>query len=196
MTVGYYVPDIRLPYPSSSVRASGPLIIGNENRCHDSAFGHLSFSDGYKSLNLDATGSILPNSYPGLSPSLSSSPPSSDHDEYYMVSPIGPYSSSYSDTEPQRARYSSSPFNEYPGHGIHMTPWASIAPGMVGQARDLSSSHRARNGPLLQQQQVLSRPSARQHNDYASGHHNVVDVERIRQGLDVRTTVRCTKSSR
>jgi hypothetical protein len=31
--------------------------------------------------------------------------------------------------------------------------------------------------------------------DFASGHHNVVDVERIRRGLDVRTTVGLVSSS-
>lgn len=195
MTVGYYVPDIKLPHQSPSAMDSGPLIIGSESRYRESAFGHLNLSDGHGSLDLDAPGSISPFSYLGLSPSLSSSPPSSDHDDYYMVSPIGPYTQGYSDTEPLRGRYSGSPFDEYPGYGTHMTPWASVAPGMAGQARDLGPPNQARNGPLLQQQQVLSRPGARQHNDYASGHHNVVDIERIRQGLDVRTTVRCTESS-
>ena len=53
----------------------------------------------------------------------------------------------------------------------------------------MPSLHPARSNPVLQQQQTIPRPGARHHNDYSSGHHNVVDVERIRQGLDVRTTV-------
>ena len=195
MTVVYYVPDIKLPHQSPLVRDNGPLIIGNENPRHDSALGHLDFNDSHGSWDLDAPGSISPFSCLGLSPSLTSSPPSPDNDGYYIVSPVGPYSPSYSDTQSQRARYSSSPFNEYTGYGTHMTPWASVTPEIVGHNRELSPPHRARNGPLLQHQQVLSRPNARQHNDYASGHHNVVDVERIRQGLDVRTTVRYAEPS-
>lgn len=194
MTATYYVPDIKLPNPSPLAKDSGPLIIGNEDPYHDSALSHVNFTGGHGSFNVDASGSMSPFSYLGLSPNLSLSSLGPDHDEHYMISPIGSYSPGYSDTEFQRARYSTSPFSEYPGYGNHTTPWESIAPRVVGQARVVSPPYRARNGSLLQQQQVTSRPGARQHNDYASGHHNVVDVERIRKGLDVRTTVRFTQS--
>ena len=45
-------------------------------------------------------------------------------------------------------------------------------------------------GPMVLRQYGPHKNGQRHNHEYASGHHNVVDVERIRQGLDVRTTVR------
>lgn len=41
----------------------------------------------------------------------------------------------------------------------------------------------------IPQQRHSGKPVTRQGHEYGSAHHNVVDVERIRQGTDVRTTV-------
>jgi hypothetical protein len=59
-------------------------------------------------------------------------------------------------------------------------------PGVVGQER---VDHSPRYAPLVYYQRGSPMKMNRSTHDYASGHHNVVDVERIRQGLDVRTTV-------
>lgn len=65
----------------------------------------------------------------------------------------------------------------------------AYGPGAIGQERGTVPSPQVRSGPYPQQQRGPLRVVGRQNNDYTSGHHNVVDVERIRRGLDVRTTV-------
>ena len=47
----------------------------------------------------------------------------------------------------------------------------------------------ARASYPVQQHRHIGKPVARQGHEYGSAHHNFVDVERIRQGTDVRTTV-------
>ena len=47
-----------------------------------------------------------------------------------------------------------------------------------------------RNGHLSSpHQRGMFSKAFRPHGDFAAGHHNTVDIDRIRQGLDVRTTV-------
>ena len=65
----------------------------------------------------------------------------------------------------------------------------AYGPGAIGQEREMAPPPQVRSGPYPQQHRGSSRMVGRQNSDYTSGHHNVVDVERIRRGLDVRTTV-------
>ena len=67
---------------------------------------------------------------------------------------------------------------------VPLLPWG-YRPGVVGQERFA----RARSSPVVSQQHYSPKSNNRMGPEYTSGHHNVVDVERIRQGLDVRTTV-------
>ena len=52
----------------------------------------------------------------------------------------------------------------------------------------MQQASRSRMG-AIQYQQRSPTNGPRQNCEYAAGHHNIVDIERIRQGLDVRTTV-------
>lgn len=65
----------------------------------------------------------------------------------------------------------------------------ACGPGAIGQERATAPPAQIRSRPYPQQHHAPSRVVGRQNSDYSSGHHNVVDVERIRRGLDVRTTV-------
>lgn len=67
------------------------------------------------------------------------------------------------------------------------------SPGAIGQERGAPLLSQHRPGYYPQQQRGIGKLGGRPTHDYASGHHNVVDVERIRQGTDVRTTVRSSQ---
>ena len=77
------------------------------------------------------------------------------------------------------------PFSDFP----QQSPvWSPLSPGAIGQERDTplsSRSHQERYGQQKRGQGQLIR----RYGDNPSGHHNVVDIDRIRQGTDVRTTV-------
>ncbi|KAL8771359.1 MAG: hypothetical protein Q9209_003265 [Squamulea sp. 1 TL-2023] len=79
----------------------------------------------------------------------------------------------------------------YPASGMQTPTWSSFDatssnPGAIGQERHtpMSSFH-----SLNQYPRSLVRHGGRQVTDPSSGHHNVVDVNRIRKGADVRTTI-------
>lgn len=64
-----------------------------------------------------------------------------------------------------------------------------FGPGAIGQERGQVYQPHHKNNSYSPQRRGQSRFGNRHNHDFTSGHHNVVDVERIRRGLDVRTTV-------
>ena len=62
--------------------------------------------------------------------------------------------------------------------------------GAIGQERGLLRQPNYHAGRFSPNRRSNMRTGGRHDHDYTSGHHNVVDVERIRRGLDVRTTAR------
>jgi hypothetical protein len=81
-------------------------------------------------------------------------------------------------------------YSPYSTYGFQPTAWAAYYPGAIGQERGVPVLPQARGSHSLQQHRHPGKSVARQGHEYGSAHHNVVDVERIRQGTDVRTTVR------
>lgn len=79
-------------------------------------------------------------------------------------------------------------FSPYPEYGMQSPLWSPYTPGAIGQERSASVLSPYRPGYYSSHQRVPHKYMGR-HSDFPSGHHNVVDVERIRQGLDVRTTI-------
>ena len=79
-----------------------------------------------------------------------------------------------------------SPYHEY---GMQSPLWSPYPPGAIGQERATPMLSPYRPGFYPYHQRFHSKLIGRQ-TDFPTGHHNIVDVERIRQGLDVRTTVR------
>lgn len=69
--------------------------------------------------------------------------------------------------------------------------YSPYSPGAIGQERGTPLPSNVRHSIYIPQR-GHAKVSGR---DYASGHHNVVDVDRIRQGIDVRTTVQRTNCS-
>ncbi len=94
--------------------------------------------------------------------------------------------------------YSRRDFKTYPStSGAHYQDeaavpfgtWDMFGPGAIGQERGQIYQPQFRNGAYSPQRRGPPKFGGRHTHDFASGHHNVVDVERIRRGLDVRTTV-------
>ena len=103
--------------------------------------------------------------------------------------PQGYYAHGYPCHDSRQGSHGASYYNDYPGYGVPLPPWLAYGPGAIGQERGLAPSPHSRTGHYSQQHRGPARVVGRQNNEYTSGHHNVVDVERIRRGLDVRTTV-------
>ena len=80
-------------------------------------------------------------------------------------------------------------YSPYSDFGLLSPSWANFNPGVVGQERTTPILPQVRSGLFLQQQRSSGKPAGRHSHDYSSGHHNVVEVDRIRLGTDVRTTV-------
>lgn len=81
----------------------------------------------------------------------------------------------------------------YPAFGMQTPPWSAFdaapcGPGAIGQERNSPFSsfdlvhHHSR---------TFLRSEGRHVREHSSGHHNIVDVDRIRKGADVRTTASC-----
>ena len=192
------------------IREHGPLIVGQENVSLDNPFGNLTISgrrESYDSEVLkaafvspyflsnpasrslsyrrDIAGQQLPSAlddcrFNGYSTRSSGgspqwSPVYSPYPEYTLQSPI------WATYSPQA--YSSGSY----GPGM-ITP-SGYSPGAIGQERVGPQTPQHRPSQFPQQSRSLPKLGNRQSHDFASGHHNVVDVDRIRHGTDVRTTV-------
>ena len=106
-----------------------------------------------------------------------------------MTVPPGTYDPSYTGFAARQNVPWNPYFQPYPVFGIPSPPWAAYGHGTIGQERDSTPFLPSRVGHPYQNRGSVKQ-GGRQHHDYASGHHNVVDIDRIRQGTDVRTTVR------
>ena len=76
-----------------------------------------------------------------------------------------------------------------PHFGIPAPSWKQLSPGIMTSDHAPVSRVPSCGNLIAGTYRNSPRITGRRDNDYLSGHHNVVDVERIRQGLDVRTTV-------
>ena len=83
------------------------------------------------------------------------------------------------------------PFSEFPQRSA---VWSPFSPGAIGQERNTPLLSRTHHERYVQQKRSQAQ-MVRRYNDNPSGHHNVVDIDRIRQGTDVRTTVGYSTSS-
>ena len=73
--------------------------------------------------------------------------------------------------------------------GRSALPWPIVGYGAVGQERVSSQYHQQAWSPVAQPNFDLARMGHRRESEQATSHHNVVDIERIQNGVDVRTTV-------
>ena len=83
----------------------------------------------------------------------------------------------------------SPPFSSYPQLTLQPPRWSALSPGTIGQERGSPLHQRSHLDYCSPHQRGPSSMVVRRCFDNSSGHHNVVDIARISQGTDVRTTV-------
>ena len=80
-------------------------------------------------------------------------------------------------------------YSTFLNSGLQSPIWTALNPGAIGQERGTPTLLHQRQGYYPQHGRAQSKIGGRQSHEYTSGHHNIVDIDRIRQGIDVRTTV-------
>ncbi len=197
-------------------RKPGPIIIGqDDDLALSQRFGNMSVNIGQNSYSTgnihtpsrwadqpptsgsftdrkDYEGQHTPSRLTTVAPGLGTrgtlqspiwSPCSTSNGQYVLQSPA--YSSSNGQYIVQSPAYSI-PNSQYM---LQSPVYSPLSPGAIGQERGIPMLPHARDE--WYNQQHLFKPTANggQWDDYASTYHNIVDTERIRAGLDVRTTV-------
>ena len=188
LSIIYYQPHL----PSSLAQLGGgnaALLPGRKDRNLDKASEHMGLGDCQKTNEIQSSTLFRgpPSARPN--PNVRSSISPRNVSSHPISPPRGYYAHDHSCHDSRQDSYGASYYDNYPCYGVPLPPLLAYGPGAIGQERDLAPSPHYRTGPYLQQHRGPARVVGRQNNEYTSGHHNVVDVERIRRGLDVRTTV-------
>lgn len=172
-----YEPDI-VKAVKTPKHKPGPIIIGQEDAALEQTFSRMHMHDyhGTNSSNLRATGQ---GSSPNRQVSCRQGTPSS------LTTPMHTFGDA---TSEYTAPWSPSSIS-YGGYGVPSPIWSSYSPGAIGQERGSVSHHHVRHAGSHHQMRTSGKFGGRHQHDFAAIHHNVVDVDRIRAGLDVRTTV-------
>ena len=174
-------------------RDGAPFIIGHEDINQGNMLPQIGLCGSPISWESSFSHSPLPSPYLFRSPAIAGSLGRSSSSARHSVSPFESRSPSFT---PQGASEGStlSPFSPpFPSFGISTSPWTryevnSYSPRNNDQQRGVSFPHDQQDRPQ-HYTRSSARPVARYSHEISSGHHNVVDVERIRKGVDVRTTV-------
>ena len=182
LNIELYEPDFshkqRTPH-----RNTGPIIIGPEDPAFDQSFTGLSLETGH-----EVTRSSSARQSPYMSTSGSRS--FTDRKEAVGQHTPSPLSGLAHATGMPTSVYGASWSPSFHNYGAQSPMWSPYSPGAIGQERGSPTmiSHHPFE-PLHPQSRTLSRVSSRQQVDFVNANHNVVEVDRIRAGLDVRTTV-------
>lgn len=167
-------------------RGEGPLIIGEEDSVLNSRLQQMGLEGSSMAWATPEQRSPLSPPYPVPSPSLSG------------TLTLGLFNAEQKESlrrftiqDPGNETLLSQYMRPYPAFALQTAPWgifnsASYGPGAIGQERNPPLSSLT---PAQQLPRTLLRPGGRHVREHSSGHHNVVDVDRIRKGADVRTTV-------
>lgn len=170
-------------------KSNGPLIVGESDSTIVRSFGNLTLGSCRGIYNAEYLTSPLAS--PVFHPN--SADRSLGYRSEFQSGQLIPSPEEHGQGFTPRSSSQSSPwspgYSPYSDFGPH-SPWAALNPGAVGQERGSPHYPQARSGQYVHQQRSSGKSAGRQSHDFSSGHHNVVDVERIRLGTDVRTTVR------
>ncbi len=160
-----------------SLQSSGPSMIVQDFG-FEKAFGSMSLNTHHAN-SPQTPRTPIHSPFPFTTPSNTQFP--------FRKYPNGLYTpSSLSSYQTPTWSSSGSPCSEFP----QQSPiWSAFSPGTIGQERGAPLLSQTRQGHYVQQQRGQGPMAVRRYPDNSSGHHNVVDIERIRQGTDVRTTV-------
>ncbi|KAG8532028.1 uncharacterized protein KY384_003664 [Bacidia gigantensis] len=184
VSIGRYEPEVG-PKLQTPAKTPGPIIIGQDDSRLDQALSKMTL-DSYRESTLLHT------------PRQSLYQSNSTEDSFtgrkvaggqHIPSPLNSLAPSYGGPGPMYSPTWTTSCNTYAGYGMTSPLWSQYSPGAIGQERGSPSLPGDYRNAHPSQPKALTRSSGRQQPDYAPGHHNVVDMDRIRAGLDVRTTI-------
>ena len=169
-------------------RSPGPIIIGQEDSALDKAFSNMSVN-GYRQPN----GFQYARNSSSYQTNLSARPLGDRKEASVLHTPpaFGSIAAGYGTAAVSLSSPTWSPNSDsYNGYGTSSALWSPYSPGTIGQERGSAIFPSQRRTLQHQQPRVHVRFSGRHQHEFSAVHHNVVDVDRIQAGLDVRTTVR------
>ena len=187
LNIAPYQPDLEGPtqHPSKS---PGPLIIGQETSLESDLASMRPFG------RVDAYGPETSNSsshspHPYCTSASRTVAYCKDLNEQQTPSSHHNYKQYYVRGSSDPRPFWTPNYSNFLNSGLQSPIWAAFNPGAIGQERGTPALLQQRQGYYLQQNRAQNKIGGRQSHDYASGHHNIVDIDHIRQGIDVRTTV-------
>ena len=185
LSIAPFQPDLGGPTQRLS-KSPGPLIIGQETSL-ESDLASMSPFDSHDSYRpeLSSSSSQHPHSAFASRPLFYCK----DFSEQHTPSSQHSYNQGYMDGSFNQSPFCSPNYSTISNSGLQSPIWAAFNPGAIGQERATPTLLHQRQGYCSQPNRAQSKVGGRQSHDYASGHHNIVDIDRIRQGIDVRTTV-------
>ena len=185
MSIAHYEPDLAALTRRLS-KSPGPLIIGQETSL-ERDLASMSPFDRLDTYGPEPSSSSLHSQRPfSASANLTYR---KDLNEQHTPTSHQIYNQDYMGGISNHSPLWSPNYSRFLNSGPQSPIWPSFNPGAIGQERGTPTLLHQRQGYYPQQTRALGKIGARQSHDYASGHHNIVDIDRIRQGIDVRTTV-------
>ena len=169
-------------------RSQGPLIIGQDDTGLEDAFGGMKLNLPQSTYGHGFLASPLLSPYFLPEAANRSFAYHRELNSQQVPSPLNLQKTNHSGPESAESSSYSPFFSPYVDYGVQSPLCSPYTPGAIGQERGatLISPY---PGIYPYQQRGTPKHTGRSPHDYSSGHHNVVDIERIRHGLDVRTTV-------
>ncbi|KAL9587557.1 MAG: hypothetical protein Q9212_000134 [Teloschistes hypoglaucus] len=172
-------------------RGEGPLIIGGEEVDLENNFHQLNLAGSTGTLSTPLQRSPLVSPYSVPSPNFTGAltPNFSNPQQSPLL--FGGTSPSYAVHGADVGSLVSLYPPASPAFGLRSPIWNGVDVASHGHGAMLQRLHSPLHlpGTFRQNTRGAIRQGARNVQDYSGGHHNVVDVDRIRKGADVRTTI-------
>lgn len=188
LSIAPYQPDLEGPTQRLS-KSPGPLIIGQETSL-EGDLASMSPFDRLDTYGPETSSSSSYSQHPYSTPASRSLTYRKDFSQQHTASSHHSYSQGFLGESCNQSPFWSPNCSTFLNSGLHSPIWSAFNPGAIGQERGTSTHLHPRQGVYPQQCRGQSKIGGRQSHDSASGHHNIVDIDRIRRGIDVRTTVR------
>ena len=185
MSIVRYAPDIM---KSAGIinDHQGPIIVGQDGEESESLLQRPVTKRSSNSSFVTESG---PDSYSLLFAPGSNQPSPVGTRYFQPLSPSGSTTSGYT-YSPDSGSLHGYQFLGVPRSALPAASWTPLGCGGLPNDHAIASRESLCSAFLTPTYRTPSKLTGRRDMDYLSGHHNVVDVERIRQGLDVRTTVK------
>ena len=187
LSIAPYRPDLEGP-TQRLPKSPGPLIIGQESGL-ESELASMSPLDRLNTYGPEISSSSSYSQHPSSNLARRPLIYRKDFNEQYTPSSRDNRSQDYVGGSSDQSPFWSPNCSTFLNSGLPSPVWSAFNPGAIGQERGAPTYLHQRQAYYPQQNRGQSKIGGRQSHDYASGHHNIVDIDRIRQGIDVRTTV-------